>query len=174
MSIRDLLSYRLSFLAGLNDRSGHAHMTETFGLTLGEWRVLGNIHDLAPLTLSDLGRAMFLDKGQLSRMVAALVERGWVRDTPSTTDRRTAALSLTVAGLRQHDRIVAYARERNAVLGGVLTGTERHQLDRILAKLATFIEAEHAGLGHGSARQAEQTAASVVTKVVPLTKKAAR
>ncbi len=165
--IRDILSYRLARLTNLNDRSGHAHISETFGVTLGEWRVLGNVAARAPLTLSTLARAMHIDKGQLSRMIAGLVERRWVLEKPLASDRRTAALSLSAEGRRQHDRIIAFARERNDVLTGVLTPTERHELDRIIAKLTIFIETEHATLSRGSARQAELTAKSAATARAP-------
>ena len=159
--IRDLISYRLALLAGLNDRSGHAHVSEMFDVTLGEWRVLGNIKSCAPLTLSSLARVMFVDKGQLSRMVGALVQRGWVRETPSRTDRRTATLSLSAAGRRQHDRIFVFAQERNQVLLTVLDPSERRELHRLVDKLAIFVEAEHAALARGSARQAEAAARTV-------------
>ena len=160
--IRDILSYRLARLTNLNDRSGHAHISETFGVTLGEWRVLGNVAARAPLTLSALARAMHIDKGQLSRMIAGLVERRWILEKPSASDRRTAALSLSAEGRRQHDRIIAFARERNEVLTGVLSPAERHELDRIIAKLTIFIETENATLSRGSARQAELAAKAAV------------
>lgn len=161
--IRDLLSYRLAHMTSLNDRSGHAHISEAFGVTLGDWRALGNIEARTPLTLSELARAMLIDKGQLSRTVAGLVERGWVLEKQSAADRRTAALSLSAEGRRQHSRIMAFARERNAVVTGVLTTREKRELDRILVKLTTFVEAEHAALARGSAQAAEQTASATVT-----------
>ena len=165
--IRDLVSYRLARLAGLNDRSGHVHLTETFGLTLGEWRVLGSIAAHAPVTLAGLSRAMLVDKGQLSRMAAALIERGWVRDTPSKTDRRTATLALTAAGKREHDRILAFATDRNRAVLSVLEPAEQRDFMRLVGKLTVFVEAEHAALARGSARAAEISAKDAATRSIP-------
>jgi DNA-binding MarR family transcriptional regulator len=160
-NIHDLLSYRLARVAGLNDRSGHAHLTEEFSITLSEWRVLGNIRTLAPVTLSDVSRAMLIDKGQLSRTVSALVARGWLQSQASKLDRRTAHVSLTPSGLREHDRILAFAVERNQSVLDVLEPDEQRALLRTLAKLERFVEVEHGALAGGSARLAETTARQI-------------
>ncbi len=73
--IRDLLSNRLTVLASLNDRSGHAHLKETFGITLSERRVLGNRAERNCATFSEFGAAMMIDKGQFSRTAMALAAR---------------------------------------------------------------------------------------------------
>jgi DNA-binding MarR family transcriptional regulator len=157
-NIRDLLSYRLARVAGLNDRSGHAHLAETFAITLSEWRVFGNIKTLAPVMLADLSRFMLIDKGQLSRTVSALIARGWVASKASKFDRRIILLTLTPAGQSEHDRILTFAAARNRTMLSVLEPTERRDLVRLLAKLEAFVETEHGALGLGSASQAETTA----------------
>lgn len=157
-SIRDLLSYRLAVLANLNDRAGHAHLKETFGVTLSEWRVLGNIAVAQPATFSGIAGAMVIDKGQLSRTVAALVKRGLIASSVNARDRRGVVLSLTARGTRFHERVLAFAAERNAALVSGLYAHERRTLDAILAKLAAYVEVEHAALARGNAREAEAAA----------------
>ena len=75
--LRDIISYQFARFVNINDRLAQAHMSEAFGITLGEWRVFAVIQFMAPVSLADLGRQMLVDKGQLSRMVRRLVERGW-------------------------------------------------------------------------------------------------
>ncbi len=162
--IRSLMSYRLAMLAGLNDRSGHAHLKETFGITLGEWRVFGNIAARGPLTPAELARGMNIDRGQLSRTVAELVRRGWVTTGPQPGDRRTLILKLTAAGRARHDRILAFAAERNRAVLSILSRVEQQALDSILQKLTLFVEAEYGALDRGSARQAEQAARGIFRK----------
>jgi DNA-binding MarR family transcriptional regulator len=157
-SIRDLLSYRLAVLANLNDRSGHAHLKESFGLTLSAWRVLGNIAHHKRASFSGIANAMSIDKGQLSRTVSALVSRGLIAASATPGDRRGVTLSLTPEGARFHVRVLAFAVERNAALLSCLSKPEQRAFNAMLEKLATFIEVEHAALSFGNARDAETAA----------------
>ena len=156
--IRDLVSYRLAVLVGLNDRAGHAHLKETFGLTLGEWRVLGNIAQGGGTSFTDIAAAMVIDKGQLSRTTAALIERGHIQSKVMPGDRRGVMLSLTPQGARFHAQVLAFAADRNAALLSKLDTFERRVLDIALQKLAAFVEVEHAALLRGTARDAETAA----------------
>ena len=149
--VRDLASYRLAVLVGLNDRAAHALVKGEFGLTLGEWRVLGNIHARASLTLIELARAMSIDRGQISRTVAGLVERGLVQAREPAHDRRTLMLSMTASGRRLHARMLKFAVGRNEHMLNALSASERRALDGILDKLLAYVNAEHAQLARRSA-----------------------
>ena len=156
--IRDLLSYRLAVLANLNDRSSHAHFKEAFGLKLSEWRVLGNIAERRTASFSEIADAMLIDKGQLSRTVAAIAKRGWLVSAVAPDDKRGLTLTLTRAGARFHARVLDFALERNAALLSCLDKHEQRALDGILQKISDFVEIEHAALMRGNARDAEITA----------------
>lgn len=154
----------MSRLAGLSDRSGHAHLIETFGVTLGEWRILGVIAADAPITMADLGKRMLLDKGQLSRTVARLSARGWVQSARAPANKRTVVLRLTGEGQREHRRILAFAQERNRMMLAAFTAAERRCLFQLLDRLYAFAEAEFVGLASGSAREAERAAVAEVNR----------
>lgn len=51
-----------------------------------------------PLRLGDLAERLFLDKSTTSRVVRALVKKGYVRQHPDATDGRATALNATRAG----------------------------------------------------------------------------
>lgn len=91
---------------------GHGHLGSTLSLT--EVRVLYEIAHRDGVTASDLATDLALDKGQLSRMLAAFRRRRLVRAVAAAGDRRRAHLHLTTAGRRAfasldsraHDEIV--------------------------------------------------------------------
>lgn len=133
--VRGLLLYRIARIATLSDRSGQLHLSRRFGVNLGDWRVLSVIRALAPVTLTDLVGELHLDKGQLSRSVSNLVERGLVRQSASQRNRRRMLLELTAAGHRLHDRILPFVIGRNAAMMQDLSAAERTELLRLLDKV---------------------------------------
>ncbi len=74
---------------------------EGAGLTHSEAHALMEIGASTETTQSDLSRALRLDKSTTSRLVAALVERGWVKVGRDRDDGRKRVLSLTAAGRRR-------------------------------------------------------------------------
>ena len=156
--LRDIISYQFARFVNINDRLAQAHMSEAFGITLGEWRVFAVIQFMAPVSLADLGRQMIADKGQLSRMVRRLVERGWVNNHKTPGNRRSITLSLTPAGQKKYREILAFVIKRNDALQSVLTPRERTHLSNMVERLTTFGVIEFAALGRGSAHDAERIA----------------
>lgn len=133
--IRDLLGFRLSLLTTISDRKAQSQISGKFGMNLGEWRVLGAIQAYAPVTLAGLARELYQDKGQLSRTIKALSARGLVASAHDARDKRNLFFRLTPAGKRWHDRMLAFAADRNAHLVEGLNAKERAELFRLLEKL---------------------------------------
>jgi hypothetical protein len=52
---------------------------------------IATIQFIGPVSLADLGRQMLVDKGQLSRVVSRLVERGWVNNHKTPGNRNPRA-----------------------------------------------------------------------------------
>lgn len=104
-------------------------------MNLGEWRALGAIRAWGPATLADLSSALYQDKGQLSRTIKALSQRGLVALAEGSQGRRSPLFRLTAEGRRWHDRILNYTADRNAHLLEALDARERVQIFRILDKL---------------------------------------
>ncbi|WP_296194837.1 MarR family transcriptional regulator [uncultured Microbacterium sp.] len=68
------------------------------GLLAGSFKVFGAISTREGTTMSALAELLHLDKGQLSRTVRDLEERGLVARTPDPHDRRSSLLALTPEG----------------------------------------------------------------------------
>src|SRR5687767_11041681 len=66
---------------------------------------LETIADHGPMRLGALAERLFLDKSTTSRVVGALVKKGYVGQQEEHTDRRATALHATARGRRLHARI---------------------------------------------------------------------
>lgn len=146
-TIRELLSYRLHQVANLLSRGAEMRYRREFGVSLWEWRtiaLLGGARE--PQSLNDLARAAGVDKGQMSRVVSGLRTRKLVSRETDENDGRGIRLSLTRAGARLYQELIAAAAERNGAFLGCLTARERACLDQVMAKLArearAFIQKE--------------------------------
>jgi DNA-binding MarR family transcriptional regulator len=126
----------LEFLRFLTQSAGNAFVqaVEEAGLSLTQLKAM---HILAAsdeeLSLNGLAERLGgLSLPTLSRAVDALVQRGYVRRTEDSADRRVKRLSLTAKGRRTIDRLLEI---RVAELGAVLetlTDDERERLARAL------------------------------------------
>jgi DNA-binding MarR family transcriptional regulator len=111
-----LLSNRLLSLATLLRRSANLLYRQELGLSEVEWRIVAMVGDQAPLTFGGLVEILGLDKGQLSRSVAALVKRRILMRTAHPQDSREVYIALTPQGQETFGALIALALERNREL----------------------------------------------------------
>jgi DNA-binding MarR family transcriptional regulator len=145
-----LFTYNLSLLANLMSRGAAARYSREFGVTLMEWRVIGSLALDAPLSLRQISRRFDLDKGQSSRCVSALLERGLVHRSVNGGDRRSLELTLTPAGWRLYRRILESARRRSERLLGCLGPGERAAFLRAFGRILAEARALYAEERHGA------------------------
>jgi DNA-binding MarR family transcriptional regulator len=134
-SLLDALSFRVQLLAAVNERSGNIYFRDTLGLRLNEWRVLGVTQAMQPLEFDNLRRMLVMDKGQLSRTLRALVERGLIETTPLKTDARKLSLRTTDQGRALHDEALELTRQRNEATVETLSKEECLEFQRLLNKM---------------------------------------
>ncbi len=139
-AIADTLTFRLVRLVAVNDRAGNRWAHREFGLSLNEWRVLGLTHTLEPVRTGRIARLLLMDKGQQSRVVRQLVDKGLIDARQSETDARSVELTTTKSGQELHDRMLAYAAARNEVVVGTLTREECQEFLRLLQKMTEHNE----------------------------------
>ena len=84
----------------------------------------------------DIVRYTGRPKNSVSRAVAGLEERGLLRRTSDTSDRRSSRLSLTPRGHSLFARIAACFVERDALMLAPLSPHERRTFNRLLNKIA--------------------------------------
>lgn len=146
LTVRDLLSFRLHVVANLLSRGAALSYRRQFGVSLMEWRSLALLGGEAPLSLGDLARLAGLDKSQMSRVMAGLTARALVLRAVDGDDARGVQLSLTAAGRKIYNGLIAAANLRNDAFLAALDANERRVLEAALDKLAgvarDFINAE--------------------------------
>lgn len=128
----DALSFRIARLAAINERSGSHYFRTEQGVSLSEWRVLGLVADGNPATTASLRDTLVMDRGQLSRVVKALIARKLLRSQPNPKDKRQTQLHLTPDGRALFDKCIAFTEGRNRVMASALTPEERHEFSRLL------------------------------------------
>ena len=135
-SIRDLLSYRLHVVANLLSRSAELRYRREFGVSLWEWRtiaLLGAVTD--SLSLGHLAHAAGIHKSQMSRVVTGLTERRLVLRAADADDARGVRLTLSKAGRKLYQDLIAAAAERDEVFRRCLTHEETEAFNKVLGKL---------------------------------------
>jgi len=126
------MSFRISRLAAINERTGANRFKNEFGLSLSEWRMIGLVAQSDPATTSQIRETLLLDRGLLSRTVKELCARNLLITTPSPDDRRQTLLSLTDEGRTIHQACIAFTDERNHSMASVLTAEEQKEFSRML------------------------------------------
>jgi DNA-binding MarR family transcriptional regulator len=140
LALENFLPYRLSVLAQLVSESLHDLYAGPFGLAVAEWRVMAALGRFAPLTASEVGQRIVMDKVAVSRAVAGLLKRRLIERAPDQADRRRAPLKLSARGRSVHDRVVPLALQYEARLYEALSAGERRQFDALSDRL--FIHAQ--------------------------------
>ena len=135
LELENFLPYRLSVLAQLVSESLHDLYAEPFGLSVTQWRVMAALGRFAPLTASEVGQRIVMDKVAVSRAVAGLMKRGLVERATDRSDRRRASLRLSARGRAMHARIVPLALGYEERLYKILGGDERRAFDALLDRL---------------------------------------
>ena len=135
LELEKFLPYRLSILAQLVSESLHDLYAGPFGLSVTQWRVMAALGRFAPLTASEVGQRIVMDKVAISRAVAGLMKRGLVERTTDRDDRRRASLKLSARGRAMHARIVPLALDYEDRLYKALGASERWAFDTLSDRL---------------------------------------
>ncbi len=141
LELENFLPYRLSVLAQLVSESLHNLYAGPFALTVTQWRVMAALGRFEPLTASDVGQRIVMDKVAVSRAVSALMKRGLVERATDRADRRRASLRLSSRGRAMHAKIVPLALEYEAELCNSLTPDERQAFNSLSDRLFARAEA---------------------------------
>jgi DNA-binding MarR family transcriptional regulator len=109
---------------------------------LAALRRAGEPYQLNP---TDLMRATMLSSGGMTKRLDRLADAGLVERSPDPHDRRGTLVRLTPKGRAMIDRAIGLHIQNEARLLGVLTATERRDLNRSLGKLLVALEGDHTG-----------------------------
>ncbi|MGA9797204.1 MAG: MarR family winged helix-turn-helix transcriptional regulator [Rhizomicrobium sp.] len=137
------LPYKLSILSNRASDAIAQHYSDRFGLSVPEWRVIAVLGQSPGMSARDVATRTAMDKVQVSRAVASLVEARRVKRDGDEADGRITRLSLTPRGQAIYDDVVPLALHLEEVFLAALTPDERKALDRLLDKLTDRIAHLH-------------------------------
>lgn len=140
--LEDFLPYQLSVTANRVSRLFARHYSESFGLSVPEWRVLAVVGRFGAISPGSVSLWTGMDKVKVSRAAASLVNRGLVRQTTDSNDGRARVLSLTRKGMKTHEGVVPLARQLESDLAGSMSKADWTALQRILGRLSAHVRAE--------------------------------
>ena len=111
--------------------------------SLSEVMALGELADVEAMSQHQLARRLGLEKSTVSRLVAGLVDRGWVSRQRNPDNRRLYRLQLTHDGQAAARQIGKQLRAQHAQLLSGLTQAERQGLTIGLAGIARVLKNHH-------------------------------
>jgi DNA-binding MarR family transcriptional regulator len=135
------IPYRLSVLTNQVSSAIARHYSQRFGLTIPEWRIMAVLGETPGLSAREVAARTAMDKVQVSRAVASLIEARRVERTPDDDDARIGHLELTRTGRTVYDQIAPLALRLEEQFLTILSPTERKQFDRLLTKLGRQVQA---------------------------------
>jgi DNA-binding MarR family transcriptional regulator len=138
--LEDFLPYQLAVAAARVSRLLSQCYSDTYGLTIPEWRVLATIARFATVSPTDVGEWTAMDKVKVSRAAASLVARGLIRQSPDPNDGRGRRLSMTRKGRGIYERVVPQARALEATLADGVGRSQWTALSKALARLNEHVQ----------------------------------
>ena len=139
LELENFLPYRLYHLADLVSREFAKIYKDRFGLTRPEWRVLAGLGQHGTLTATALGEQSAMHKTKVSRAVAELERRRWLKRAPDAQDRRVEHLTLTPAGLATYREMVPLAKAFERRLSQAMGAARLAEFDYGLERLEKFM-----------------------------------
>ena len=144
LSLAAFLPYRLSVLSNtVSKRIADLYRAE-FELSMPGWRVMAIIGETPGVNATDIVTRTVMDKVAVSRAVASLIEKGFVRRAAAQDDGRRSLLSLTAKGQETYARIVPMAEAEERAVTKTLSDEETAELNRLLGKLADVVSPDRA------------------------------
>lgn len=128
--LTELVTMRLIGLFSLMRRGGGLAQRRQFGLSELDWRIMTQVGQFAPLSLSELADFNLQDRGQMSRAVKAMVARGLL-----SRERKPGGpeieIRLTEQGRELFARMVERAVERDRRLTSGMSAEDIATLRRL-------------------------------------------
>ncbi len=139
--LEERLSFRIARLSKLLDNNASRMLTGS-RLNLTSHRILMVLSIFKETSAADLARLMVIDRAQVSRSVAELIDFGMLTDRPDPTNKRRKLLQLTDAGQDELDSVAAQFTARQQVFEDLLSPEELSGLIGAIDKLSRHLAQE--------------------------------
>ena len=131
------VTYRLAKLQSRLNAQGTAILKKKSGLSLVEWRVIQVIRMFDEPSLSQIADHVQMDKGQLSRKLKIMIEKGLLNSRRDAEDKRIQKLELTEKAIEISENLMPVMEQRQHHLLADVTADELDLFYRIITKIET-------------------------------------
>ena len=129
------VTFRLARLQNTLNAQATFILKSKAGLSLVEWRLIQSLRMFENASLTELSEHVQMDKGQLSRKISKMVEKGLLRVEKDKHDQRVQHLHLTAKAQRLSDQLMPTMEARQAVLIGNVVDDDLAAFYRVLEKI---------------------------------------
>lgn len=140
--LKSVITFRLARLQNNLNTQASAILKAHSALSLTEWRIISTFEMLGETTLTDIANWSQVDKGQLSRTIKNLIQRGYLNSLPSKSDGRQQILSLSDKGHAQYLVLLPVMRKRQQNLIAGISAEDlaafNHVIDQLNANIQTM------------------------------------
>ncbi|MSR15205.1 MAG: MarR family transcriptional regulator [Gammaproteobacteria bacterium] len=140
LDLSQFLPYRLSVLANKMSAQLATVYAERFNISIPEWRVIAVLGQFDGVSADFVGGKTEMDRVTVSRAVAKLLKKRYIKRRFQISDRRCSVLSLAAAGKHVYADVVPLAKQYEDALTVVFDPTTFAQfnagIDRLQAQLA--------------------------------------
>ncbi|MEP3347407.1 MAG: MarR family transcriptional regulator [Litoreibacter sp.] len=109
------------------------------GLSIVEWRTLWDLHEIGPMTISDLASTQRADHSLFSRALPQMRQKGLVFMCQAEQDGRQTIVTLTDKGRDAYHLAAPIMGRRRAALSDAFTQTEIKEFVGYLDRLEDFV-----------------------------------
>ncbi|WP_299774850.1 MarR family transcriptional regulator [uncultured Tateyamaria sp.] len=127
--------------AALASRTQAKRLLKSKGdLSITEWRVLWDLAEAGPLTVTEMASIQRTDHALISRTIPAMIEKGYVATKTGTTDRRTSLVALTAAGRSVFEGTSVIMSQRRAALSTAFSEADLDVFLGLIDRFEQFVE----------------------------------
>lgn len=134
--LKDFLPYLLNQAADVSSHGFQEYYKSKYGMLRTEWRVVFHLGRYGTLTAKEICARALIHKTKVSRAVAALEQKRFLRRKEMPDDRRHESLDLTATGRRVFDDLVVEAERYDKHLVASFSEADRAVLRRCLIQIA--------------------------------------
>ncbi|WP_321504932.1 MarR family transcriptional regulator [uncultured Methanoregula sp.] len=109
------------------------------GIKTAQYRVLGILKKAGPLSMSEIGRHLYISKPYMTALVDSLIGNNWVERQQDATDRRVIRITITPSGKKYLKESLEMYRNDLELLLGDLSDKELEQFSLSLEHLRTIL-----------------------------------
>ncbi|CEJ47454.1 MarR family transcriptional regulator [Xanthomonas phaseoli pv. phaseoli] len=136
LNLEQFLPYRLSVLSNRISSNIAKVYGDRYGMAIPEWRVITILALYPGSSASEVSDRTAMDKVAVSRAVARLLERGFIRRETHGDDRRRSMLALSPAGRQVYETVAPLVNEMEQRLMSVFSAEEQQVLEKLIDRLA--------------------------------------